>query len=60
MKNGPLTIIQIYAPDTSYNDLEIEQFYNELQAMINSLPRKRKYILLGDFNAKVGANSYLN
>ena len=53
-EDGQLTIIEAYAPDMSYDDDMIEEFYQTLQDRINSIPRKGKLILLGDFNAKVG------
>ena len=59
-KTGPLCIIQVYAPDTSYTDTEMELFYDELQSKINQLPPNHKYIILGDMNAKVGRDSYSN
>ena len=52
--DGALTIFQIYAPDSSYTDETSEEFYDLLQVKINSLPSKNSYMLIGDFNAKVG------
>ena len=57
---GILTIIQVYAPDSSYPEADIDEFYDSLQQHINSLPSKNKYILLGDFNAKVGEDQHEN
>ena len=59
-KTGPLTIFQIYAPDSSYDDAEIDMFYNNLQDEINKLPRKNTFMIIGDFNAIVGKHSYVN
>ena len=53
---GLVTIIQIYAPDSSYDDDEIENFYNILQQKIDNIPKKSTIILIGDFNARVGTN----
>ena len=53
-----LTIFQVYVPDTSYSDDEIEEFYIQLQLKIDSLTRNQKYIVLGDFNAKVGNDKH--
>ena len=55
-RRGPLTIFQIYAPDSSYDDEVYYEFYDRLEDQINKLPLNHNYILLGDFNAKVGEN----
>ena len=56
----PLTIIQIYAPDVSYDDTACDEFYNELQDTITSLAPSPRYLLMGDFNARIGNKAYLN
>ena len=53
---GPTTVFQTYAPDSSYSNETSEEFYDLLQDKIKALPRNNKYILLGDFNAKVGTD----
>jgi exonuclease III len=58
--DGPLTIFQVYAPDTSYSDVEIDLFYENFQDQISQLARKSRYMILGDFNAKVGRKAYEN
>lgn len=50
----PLFVLQAYAPDSSYNDIEKNEFYDNLQQEINTLPRRCNLIILGDFNGKVG------
>ena len=57
-KTTPLFIFQVYAPDSTYPVEEAEAFYELLQSHINSLPRKSKIIILGDFNAKPGSQSH--
>ena len=56
MVSGITTVIQVYAPDSTYDDDEVESFYNTLQQTIDSIPRKSTVLLMGDFNAKVGTN----
>ena len=51
---GPTTIFQAYAPDSNYSEDICEEFYDMIQSKIDALPRNNAYILLGDFNAKVG------
>ena len=48
------TVIQIYAPSTNHSDDEIEDFYNQLQSVKDSIHNKNQVIIMGDFNAKVG------
>ena len=37
---GLVTIIQVYAPDSTYDDDEVENFYNILQKKIDNIPKK--------------------
>ena len=37
---GSVTIIQVYAPDSNYDDDEVENFYNILQQEIDTIPKK--------------------
>ena len=53
-RTGPLFLFQVYAPDSSYNDDSKEEFFLLLQQKIDSLPRNSRYVVLGDFNSKVG------
>ena len=59
-EDGALTIFQAYAYDSQYPDEEYSNFLDMLQDEINMLPRKNSYIIIGDFNAKVGSNEYQN
>ena len=55
-KDESYVIYQIYAPDSSHSDEEVDCFYDKLQQKIDQRPRKSRLILLGDFNAKVGTD----
>ena len=57
---GMFTVFQTYAPDSSYGDTDYEECLDLLQNEIGELSKKDSYILLGDFNAKVGENAYKN
>ncbi|MFH4984059.1 hypothetical protein AB6A40_010768 [Gnathostoma spinigerum] len=47
-----MKIVQTYAPTSTSDDDEVEDFYNELD---NILEKKYTYtIVMGDFNAKIG------
>ncbi|GFS13128.1 craniofacial development protein 2 [Elysia marginata] len=53
LKDEYLHIIQVYAPTTSYDDADIDVFYNDLE---NAIDRKKckQFIIMGDLNAKIG------
>ncbi|VDP20553.1 unnamed protein product [Schistosoma margrebowiei] len=52
-----MNFIQCYAP-TNYNNDDIkDQFYEQLQSIIEKCPRKNLTILMGDLNAKVGIDN---
>ena len=53
---GLVTIIQLYAPDSTYDDDEVENFYNILQKKIHNIPKKSTILPIGDFNARVGTD----
>ena len=52
----PLSVFQIYAPDSSYSQDLKDGFYFLLQQQINKLPKKSRKIIMGDFNEKNGTN----
>jgi len=52
-KSFNITIIQIYAPTT--NAKEAEQFYDDLQDLLELTPEKDVLIIIGHWNAKVGS-----
>ena len=39
---------------TNHEDEEVEKFYNDLQTVIDKIPRREVIIIMGDLNAKVG------
>ena len=48
-----ITIVQAYAPTSQYDDSEIEEFYDQLQNVIDRTPKKGILVVQGDWNAKV-------
>ena len=48
-----ITIIQVYA--LTSNALEAEQFYEDLQDLLEPTPQKDVLFIIGDWNAKVGS-----
>ncbi|GFS15712.1 craniofacial development protein 2-like [Elysia marginata] len=45
----------VYAPTTDHDDAEVETFYEELDKTLQQLKSTNIKIIMGDFNAKVGA-----
>ena len=52
-----IIIVQVYAPTSDYDDIEIEEIHGQLQNVINQTPRKDILVVQGDWNAKVGKNA---
>ena len=48
-----ITVIQAYAPTS--NAEEAEQFYEDLQDLVELTPQKDVLFIIGDWNAKVGS-----
>ena len=48
-----ITVIQVYAPTS--NAEEAEQFYEDLQDLLDITPKKDVLFIIGDWNAKVGS-----
>ena len=50
-----ITVIQAYAPTSNTDEAEVEQFYEDLQDLIELIPRKDVLFIIVDWNAKVGS-----
>ena len=55
-----ITVVQAYAPTTDYDDEVVEDFYDQLQGVLDQTPKKDIVIVQGDWNAKVGENDWKN
>ena len=49
------TEIQVYAPNTNAEEDEVEQFYEDLQDLLELTPKKDVLFIIGEWNAKVGS-----
>ena len=49
------TVIQGYAPTSNAEEAEVEQFYEDLQDLLELTPKKDVLIIIGHWNAKVGS-----
>ena len=45
----------VYAPNTNAKEAEVEQFYEDLQGLLELTPHQNVLFILGDWNAKVGS-----
>ena len=50
-----ITVIQFYAPKSNTEEAEVEQFYEDLQDLLELTPKKDVLFIIGDWNAKVGS-----
>ena len=50
-----ITVIQAYAPTSNAEETEVERFYEDLQDLLELIPKKDVLFILGDQNAKVGS-----
>ena len=49
-----VTVIQLYAPSSNAEEAEVEQFYEDLQDLLELTSKKDVLFITGDWNAKVG------
>ena len=54
-----ITVIQVYAPTSNIEEAEVEQFYEDLQDLLELTPKKDVLFIIGDGNAKVGSQETL-
>ena len=50
-----ITVIQVYAPTSNTEEAEVQQFYEDLQDLLELTPKKDVLFIIGDWNAKVGS-----
>ena len=55
-----ITIIQAYALSADYDDDDIDDFYDQLQVVIDQAPKKDILVVQGDWNAKIGEDESKN
>ena len=54
-----ITVIQEYAPTNNAEEAEVEQFYQDLQDLLELTPQKDVLFIIGHWNAKVGSQETL-
>ena len=48
-----IKVIQVYAPTSNAEEVEIERFHEDLQDLLELTPQKDVLFIIGDWNAKV-------
>ena len=46
--------VQVYAPTSNTEEGEVEQFYEDLQELLELTPKKDGFFNIGDWNSKIG------
>ena len=54
-----ITVIQAFALTSNAEEAEVEQFYEDLQDLLELTPKKDVLFIIGDWNAKVGSQETL-
>ena len=49
-----IMVIQVYAPTSNAKEAEVEQFYEDLQDLLELTPKKDVLFIIGDWNANKG------
>ena len=50
-----IKVIQVYAPTSNAEEAEVEQFYEDLQDLLELIPKKDVLFIIGHWNEKVGS-----
>ena len=54
------TVIQVYAPTSNAGEAEVEQFYEDLQDLLELIPKKDVLFIREDWNEKVKSKTWNN
>ena len=54
-KSFTITVIQVYAPTSNAEEADVEEYYEDLQDLLELTPQKDVPFIIGDWNAKVGS-----
>ena len=50
-----IIVIQVYAPTSNAEEVEVEWFYEDLQDILELTSKKDVLFIIGDWNAKIGS-----
>ena len=51
--NHSISRIQVYAPTSNAEEAEVEQFYEDIQDLLELTPKRDVLLIIGDWNTKV-------
>ena len=54
-----ITVIQVYATTSNAEEAEVEQFYEDLQDLLELTSKKDVLFIIGDWNTTVGSQEIL-
>ena len=54
-KSFSIRVIQVYALTSKAEEVEAEQFYEDLQDLLELTPKKDVLFIIGNWNAKAGS-----
>ena len=49
-----ITVIEVYAPTSKAEEAEVKRFYEDIQDLLELIPKKDVLFIIGDWNANVG------
>ena len=50
-----ITVIQVYALTSTAEEAEVERLYEDQQELLELIPQKDIFFIIGDWNAKIGS-----
>ena len=50
-KTFNITVIQVYSPTSNAEEVEVEWFLEDLQGLLELIPKKDVLFIIGDWNA---------
>lgn len=60
LEDGPMEVVQVYFPDSSYSDEEYQEHLSELQGCVNVIAHDSRLAVIGDLNPSVSEDILLN
>ena len=54
-----ITILQVYTPTTTAEEVDVEQFYDDLKDLLELTLKKDFHLIIGDWNEKLRIKRYL-
>ena len=54
-KSFNITVIQVYGPTTNAEEVEVDQFFEDLEDLLELTLKKYVLFIIGDWNAKAGS-----